>query len=90
MRWVQIGGRFALSRTVRFLLPGGRVLPDVVEFEANGRDGKGLDYNRLIPVVVEAMKEQQEQIAMLMKRLAEIEALAWSQDPTAEICRREY
>jgi Chaperone of endosialidase len=105
----------------------GRVLPEVVESEANGRDAKGLDYNRLTPVVVEAIKEQQQEIQnqqlkskqlqlqiesqqeqideqkafiqkehseidALMKRLGEIEALkalVCSQNPTAEICKRE-
>ena len=52
----------------------GRVLPEVVEYEANGRDAKGLDYNRLTPVVVEAIKEQQETIDQLQQENKKLKA----------------
>jgi hypothetical protein len=52
----------------------GRVVPEVVEYEANGRDAKGLDYNRLTPVVVEAIKEQQQTIEKLQQENNKLKA----------------
>jgi hypothetical protein len=59
----------------------GAVLPQVVLWEANGADAKGLDYARLTAVLVEAVKEQQaqlraqqEQIERLSRRLEELQA----------------
>jgi hypothetical protein len=50
----------------------GKVVPEVVSFEANGVDAQGLDYSRLTAVLIEAVKEQQVQIRALQ---AEIEQL---------------
>ena len=36
----------------------GKVLPDLVQFEADGRDAISLDYARLIPLLIETLKEQ--------------------------------
>lgn len=43
----------------------GEVLPEVVEYEENGVDAKGLHYSKLVPLLIEAIKEQQEQIRSL-------------------------
>ncbi|MDZ7291385.1 MAG: tail fiber domain-containing protein [candidate division KSB1 bacterium] len=43
----------------------GKVIPEVVAYEANGTDAKSVDYPRLVAVLIEAMKEQQKQIAEL-------------------------
>lgn len=43
----------------------GRVLPEIVSFENNGQDAVGLDYARLVAVLIEGMKEQQRQIEQL-------------------------
>ena len=40
----------------------GAVVPEVVSFEANGKDAQGVDYSRLTAVLIEAVKEQQRQI----------------------------
>jgi hypothetical protein len=40
----------------------GQVVPEVVSFEANGKDAQGVDYSRLTAVLIEAVKEQQRQI----------------------------
>ena len=40
----------------------GRVLPEIVDYEANGLDARGMDYSRVTPLLVEAVKEQQQQI----------------------------
>lgn len=43
----------------------GAVLPQIVSWEQNGVDAKGVDYTRIVPVLVEALKEQQKQIESL-------------------------
>jgi len=40
----------------------GKVVPEVVSYEANGVDAIGMDYGHLTPVLIEAIKEQQKQI----------------------------
>lgn len=41
----------------------GAVLPEIVAYEENGVDAIGLDYSRLTPLLVEAVKAQSQQIA---------------------------
>lgn len=45
------------------------VVPEVVSYEADGRDVAGLDYARLVAVLIEAVKEQQRQIDELRAAL---------------------
>lgn len=40
----------------------GKLLPEIVEYEANGRDAIGMRYQKLTAVLVEAMKQQNAQI----------------------------
>jgi hypothetical protein len=40
----------------------GAVVPELVEWEENGTDAKGVDYARLTALLIEATKEQQRQI----------------------------
>jgi hypothetical protein len=40
----------------------GKHLPQIVEWEENKLDAQGLDYNKIIPILVEANKYQQSQI----------------------------
>ncbi|MBU1599901.1 tail fiber domain-containing protein, partial [bacterium] len=40
----------------------GEVIPEVVDYEENGTDAKGLDYSRLVALLVEAIKNQQTQM----------------------------
>jgi hypothetical protein len=42
-----------------------RVIPEVVAFEENGTDAKSVDYARLVSVLIQAMKEQQNEIEEL-------------------------
>ena len=57
----------------------GKVLPEVVQFEANGIDASGMDYSKMSPLLVEAVKalraEKDAEIAALQKRLDEMEEL---------------
>jgi hypothetical protein len=43
----------------------GKVVPEVVDYEANGTDARSLDYGRLVALLVEALKEQDARIADL-------------------------
>ena len=54
------------------------VLPEAVLTQDNEEQTKGLKYNALIPVLVEAIKTQQKQIEALQ---AEISALKASAQP---------
>jgi len=40
----------------------GEVVPELVTYEANGKDARGVDYSRLTALLIEATKEQQAQI----------------------------
>jgi trimeric autotransporter adhesin len=40
----------------------GKVVPEVVTYEENGKDARGVDYSRLTALLIEATKEQQKQI----------------------------
>jgi hypothetical protein len=47
----------------------GHVLPDLVTYEENGIDAQGLDYSRIVPILIEAIKSQQAQIELLQKQV---------------------
>jgi hypothetical protein len=58
-----------------------RILPEIVQMDADGIHALGLDYSRLVPVLVEAIKQlkaendaTRAQNAVLLKRLEAIEA----------------
>jgi hypothetical protein len=40
----------------------GAVVPEVVSYEDNGKDARGVDYSRLTALLIEATKEQQQEI----------------------------
>jgi hypothetical protein len=54
----------------------GAVVPEVVSYEENGKDARGVDYSRLTALLIEATKEQQREIqreqADLAKALRQI------------------
>ncbi len=45
----------------------GEVVPEVVTYEDNSNDAKSIDYARLVPVLIEAIKEQQKEIDELKR-----------------------
>ena len=51
----------------------GKVLPEIVAYEENGIDAFGMDYSKLTPLLLEAIKAQQAEIEELKARLEEIE-----------------
>jgi hypothetical protein len=48
-----------------------KLFPEMVQTDADGY--KSVDYSRMTPVLVEAIKEQQQQIEALMKRIQQLE-----------------
>ena len=50
----------------------GEVVPEVVSFEANGKDAQGVDYSRLTAVLIEAVKQQQRQIREQQRQIARL------------------
>ena len=52
----------------------GKVLPEIVDYEENGEDARGLDYARLTAVLVEAVKEQQVEIRSLKSEVERLHA----------------
>jgi hypothetical protein len=57
----------------------GKVVPEVVSYEANGKDAQGIDYARLTALLVQAVKEQESQIqrqqSQIKQQQAEIQRL---------------
>ena len=54
----------------------GEVIPEVVSYEENGRDAIGVDYGRITPLLVEAIKAMDEKYAArLMSLEAKVEEL---------------
>jgi len=51
----------------------GEVIPEVVAYEKNGVDAKSVDYARLVAVLIQGMKEQQDTIAKLEQRIKALE-----------------
>ena len=45
----------------------GAVVPELVSYEANGKDARGVDYSRLTALLIEATKQQQEEIEQQRK-----------------------
>ena len=53
----------------------GKYLPQIVEWEKNNIDAQGLDYNKIIPILVEAVKYQQDKIDELRHDLNNLKKL---------------
>lgn len=49
----------------------GEIIPEVVSYEENGIEAKGLDYARLTALLIEAVREQQKQIEELQAKIAQ-------------------
>jgi hypothetical protein len=50
----------------------GAVIPEVVSYEEDGKYAIGLDYARLVPLLIEAIKAQQQQIDQLKEQLKQL------------------
>lgn len=47
----------------------GAVVPELVSYEENGKDARGVDYSRLTALLIEAAKQQQHEIQALRVEL---------------------
>ena len=47
----------------------GVVVPEVVSYEANGKDASGVDYSRLTALLIEATKAQQRELAIALRQI---------------------
>ena len=52
----------------------GAVVPEIVSWDANGQDAQGVDYARLTALLIEAVKQQQREIASLRKQVTLLNA----------------
>lgn len=52
----------------------GKVVPEVVTYEENGKEAQSIDYSRLTAVLIEAVKEQQKEIQEQRAQLRRLEA----------------
>jgi hypothetical protein len=50
----------------------GQVLPEIVEYEENGIDATGMDYSKLTPLLVEAVKALKTEVDQMRKENAEL------------------
>jgi hypothetical protein len=48
----------------------GEVVPEIVSYEDNGKDARGVDYSRLTALLIEAVKEQQREFRQEQAELA--------------------
>jgi hypothetical protein len=55
----------------------GKVIPEVVDYEENGIDAKSVKYDRLVAVLIEAVKAQQEQIEKLTSDIKLLEKITY-------------
>lgn len=51
----------------------GKVLPEIVVYEENGIDADGMDYSKLTPLLIEAIKAQQELLKSQNDRIKKLE-----------------
>lgn len=51
----------------------GKVIPEIVDYEENGIDARGLDYGHMTPVLLQAIKEQQQQIEAQAGKIESLE-----------------
>ena len=52
----------------------GRIFPEIVSFELDGRYTTGMDYSKLTPILVEAIKQQQATIDQQKQELVDLRA----------------
>jgi hypothetical protein len=52
----------------------GKVVPEVVSYEKNGKDATGVDYSRLTALLIEATKQQQVQIQQQQREIVDLRA----------------
>ena len=66
------GGKHAVGMIAEEV---GKVLPEIVDYEENGIDAIGMDYSKITPLLLEAIKAQQAEIELLKGKVAQLEKL---------------
>ena len=54
-------------------------MPEVVSYEENGKDARGVDYSRLTALLIEATKEQQRELAKALRQIRQQQGLLRAQ-----------
>jgi hypothetical protein len=57
----------------------GAVFPEVVTYEENGKDARGVDYSRLTALLIEATKQQQAELSKALRQLKQQQNLLRAQ-----------
>jgi hypothetical protein len=52
----------------------GKVQPEIVAYEKNGTDAIGMDYSKITPLLLEAIKAQQAEILALQEEIDKLKA----------------
>jgi hypothetical protein len=60
----------------------GAVVPEVVSYEENGKDTQGVDYSRLTALLIEATKEQQQEVAAALRQIQQQQKVIRTQSAT--------
>jgi trimeric autotransporter adhesin len=63
----------------------GKVVPEVVSYEDNGKDARGVDYSRLTALLIEATKEQQSMIRKQQQQTCALQAQLKVQQARAKL-----
>jgi uncharacterized small protein (DUF1192 family) len=63
----------------------GEVVPELVAYEANGKDARGVDYSRLTVLLIEAVKEQQEQIKAMQAEISGLKAKVAARERATQV-----
>ena len=67
----------------------GAVVPEVVSYEENGKDARGVDYSRLTALLIEATKEQQRELAKALRQIKQQQSLLRAQNAAMRSLRAE-
>jgi hypothetical protein len=67
----------------------GAVVPEVVSYEENGKDARGVDYSRLTALLIEATKEQQQELAKALRQIKQQQSLLRAQAAAIHSLRAE-
>jgi hypothetical protein len=67
----------------------GEVVPEVVSYEENGKDARGVDYSRLTALLIQATKEQQRQLAKALHQIKQQQGLLRAQSTAIQSLRGE-
>jgi hypothetical protein len=67
----------------------GRVVPEIVTYEANGTDATSMAYDRLVALLVEALKEQDARIAELEQTVAQNKRLEQRLDTLERLIQQQ-